>query len=66
VNASDFKDYVLAGCGLATTAVVVWNTFNIKQLEKNTNSIKDALVATTGKEAYARGRSDQKDGVEEG
>lgn len=32
-----------------------WITFKIGQLEKNTNSIKDALVLTTKNEALARG-----------
>jgi hypothetical protein len=30
-------------------------------LEKNTNSIKDALIVSTDKEAYARGKKDQLD-----
>jgi hypothetical protein len=33
----------------------------MEHLEKNTNSIKDALIITTDKEAYARGTKDEKD-----
>jgi hypothetical protein len=34
-------------------------------LEKNTNSIKDALVATTKRESFAAGKKDEKDRTDE-
>lgn len=37
-------------------------TLNVaKKTEKNTNSMKDELVALTNKESYARGKFDQKE-----
>ena len=40
---------------LITAAGQVWNNYNSRRIEKNTNSIKDALVATTAKAAHAEG-----------
>jgi hypothetical protein len=55
---------LLAAIGTLITAVSVARSNShiantrakIEELEKNTNSIKDALVNVTGKEAFARGR----------
>lgn len=38
------------------TVAVAWIGFRIKRLEHNTNSIKDALVATTAKASHAEGK----------
>lgn len=59
---------VLLGIALlnVVTALVTWRTHlvvlpaisKITQLEKNTNSIKDALVKVTGEAAHAAGKEE--------
>lgn len=44
-----------AAIGVAGLWISKGNKATIQTLEKNTNSIKDALVASTEKEAHARG-----------
>lgn len=48
--------------GISSIIASMATFYRIKELAVNTNSIKDALVKTTGAEAYARGKKDQKDG----
>jgi hypothetical protein len=60
MTAADFKDYVLAVCSMVTTCAVVIGAIYARKLEKNTNSIKDALVAETKKGAHAEGVLDGK------
>ncbi len=46
----------------AFTAYMAYRTHSLtKQVEVATNSMKDALVAATGKSEYARGKSDQQE-----
>ncbi len=52
---------VVSVCGLVVNAFVAVKTFRrMGVLEKQTNSIKDALVKVTGEEAYERGKRDEK------
>lgn len=44
---------ILQGLGVGGIAVTLWR---MGTLEHNTNSIKDALVATTARESEAKGR----------
>jgi len=37
------------------TVAIAWIGFRIKKLEHNTNSIKDALIASTAKASHAEG-----------
>jgi hypothetical protein len=55
VTAGDFKDYVVAGCSVVTSLAVLIGAIYARKLEKNTNSIKDALVATTKQASHAEG-----------
>jgi len=55
---------LLIGVANAFTAYMSWQTHrNIAILEKNTNSIKDALVASTAKASLAEGTAE---GLERG
>lgn len=45
----------IAIVNLATATVVIWQARIIKLLELNTNSIKDALVASTAKASRGEG-----------
>lgn len=48
----------------AFTALMAWRTRGeMKVLEQNTNSIKDALVASTAKASRAQGRKEGIDSV---
>jgi len=47
--------FAAAALSLANNIVGRRNTRNIATLEKNTNSIKDALVKVTGESEYAKG-----------
>lgn len=43
-----------------TPIVMLWMGFWVRKLEKNTNSIKDALVASTAKASHAEGKVEGK------
>lgn len=57
---ADFKDYALAMLGLANTCVLAWGASRVRKLERNTNSIKDALVASTARASHAEGLAEGK------
>jgi len=40
---------------VGTVVVQIWNAIIVRKLERNTNSIKDALVKVTGEKEHARG-----------
>jgi hypothetical protein len=44
-----------AGMGVFSTVLARRNEHNIRRLEENTNSIKDALVKVTGESEHAKG-----------
>lgn len=58
---------IVALATLATTLITGFMAYRLKRLEHltkathdNTNSMKDALVASTKKASYAEGREDQR------
>lgn len=52
----DINTFVLALVGILTA----FNTYYSRKTEKNTNSMKDALVASTRTTAHAEGREEQR------
>lgn len=55
-----YKQIQLTRTLAETSQTIAQTGKTIETLEKNTNSIKDALVRTTGDEAHARGVLDEK------
>lgn len=51
---------VAAFSALVNTGIVVWTAFKIAVLERNTNSIKDELVAVTHREGVLQGRNEER------
>ncbi len=64
---SDPVQLALIAAGVSVVSLITNTILQVKTfrrmgtLEKQTNSIKDALVESTGTEAYARGVKDQTD-----
>jgi hypothetical protein len=57
INGSDLPAIIIA-CGTLITAVLqAYNTMNMRRLEKNTNSIKDALVLRTAEASESKGHA---------
>ncbi len=46
---------IAAALGVVSSVMVAKSQKTIRELEKNTNSIKDALVKTTGESEHAKG-----------
>jgi hypothetical protein len=46
--------------GLITVIINGWIAYYMRKLEKNTNSMKDALVASTAKSSHAEGKLEGK------
>ncbi len=52
---------IISATGTLLTAIgQVYNVWNIRRVERNTNSIKDALVASTAKASHAEGLAEGK------
>lgn len=46
-------------CAIVTLIILIWNTFSIREVRHQTNSMKDELVAEVRKSAHAKGMKDQ-------
>lgn len=58
---SDLAQLLTAFAALIAAGVSVWNAVKIEQVHIATNSMKDALVKSTGEQAYAKGVKDEKE-----
>lgn len=55
MKGTDWVSVITIIANALVALVMPWMVYKIGQLEKNTNSIKDALVLSTKNEALARG-----------
>ncbi len=52
----DWLDFVVKIITLLSPPAMLFTAYYIRKLEKNTNSLKDDLVALTAKAEHAKGR----------
>jgi hypothetical protein len=60
VPTTDIRDIVVSVAGAIVAIGQIYNAWNIRRVERNTNSIKDALVASTAKASHMQGVADGK------
>jgi hypothetical protein len=61
MSVGDAAQFMTALAALVAAAASLRNGRKIDEVHKATNSMKDELVLTTKKEAYAAGQKDEKD-----
>ena len=58
---ADVAPFLTSVTGLITVGVTIWNLRATKLVVKQTNHIKDELVAEVRRASFAQGKKDEKD-----